>query len=191
MSKTFLFSPQSAKTLYKKLFKRRLLISVAIMFGPYITLMIVVLFFRFVLHSNFFSTKESYIIPEMVGVCLVVGFLCLLYQPLWYAQSQRQYRSVRVEVENDAVTYFINVTNLGQFFTSISEFAYQFCTVTSVSETKKYFVFTGSFNKTNINRQTSIEVSTLKIPKVLESDFIEFLKSKYNFSEAGETNVGS
>jgi hypothetical protein len=187
MSKTFLFSPQATKVLYKKLFKRRLLISVALMFGPFIAMIIVGLFFRFVLHI-FCDTNAVYIVADIAGACLMLGFLCLLYQPIWYAQSQRQYRSARVEVENDAVTYFINVTNLGQFFTSVSQFAYQFCTVTSVTETKKYFVFTGSFKKININRQTSIEVSTLKIPKVLESDFIEFLKTKYNFSEANEAN---
>jgi hypothetical protein len=186
INKTFLFSPQAAKALYKKLVKRRLLISAAIMFGPFIAMIIADLFFRFVLHPSFFYSSDYNIVPMIGGICSVAGFFYLLYQPLWYSQSQRQYQSARVEVENDAVTYFLNVTNLGQFFTSVSQFAYQFCTVTSVTETKQYFVFTGSFKKININRQTSVEVSTLKIPKVLEWDFIEFLKTKYNFNKADE-----
>ena len=77
-------------------------------------------------------------------------FLSSIYQLIWYKQKKIMYRSVRVEVKDENIAYFINVTSASQFSSLIIPYAYTLDNIDGFSENKEFFIFSGKIDKLDL-----------------------------------------
>ena len=173
--KTFLFSKQEAKKLYKPIFKKRLLTIVYIQIGILVITCLISRIFNF---SDTTSTK----IACLVGVPIELLIFSFFYQFIWYKQKKIMYRSGRVEVKDENIAYFINVTSASQFSSLIIPYAYTLDNIDGFSENKEFFIFSGKIDKLDLYTHKVSEVSEVKIPKVFEPEFIEYMKERFNLA---------